>query len=131
LSLAGAILVGAQARLLDPTIPYRYFAAALAFHVLLWALIAIFPASVAVFAGGSGPALAALHSLTLGVLTATAMGAAFQMLPVATGTPLRSTRAARVASWFFVPGTGVLIWGMALGEYLPMALGGIGVVLSS
>lgn len=129
MSLAGAILVGAQARLLDPTIPYRYFAAALAFHILLWGLIAFFPDDVADFAGGSGPALAALHSLTLGVLTATVMGAAFQMLPVATGTPLRSTRAARVASWLFVPGTGLLIGGMALGEQLLMALGGFGVAL--
>ncbi len=121
--------MGAQARLLDPTIPYRYFAAALGFHILLWALIAAFPDDAAVFAGGSGPGLAALHSLTLGVLTATAMGAAFQMLPVATGTPLRSTRAARVASWFFIPGTGLLVWGMAVAEHLLMALGGFAVAL--
>jgi hypothetical protein len=129
MSFPGAVLMGPQARLLDPTIPYRYFATALGFHILLWVLIAAFPADTAVFAGGSGPALAALHSLTLGVLTATAMGAAFQMLPVATGTPLRSTKAARVASWFFIPGTGVLIWGMAVAEHLLMALGGFAVAL--
>ena len=129
MSFPGAVLMGAQARLLDPTIPYRYFAAALGFHILLWALIAAFPADTAVFAGGTGPALAALHSLTLGVLTAAAMGAAFQMLPVATGTPLRSTKAARVASWFFIPGAGVLVWGMAAAEHLLMALGGFAVAL--
>ncbi|MDP6785875.1 MAG: hypothetical protein QGI13_01995 [Rhodospirillales bacterium] len=129
MSFPGAILMGAQTRLLDPTIPYRYFAAALMFHILLWALIAAFPVSVAYFAGGYGPALAALHSLTLGVLAAAAMGAAFQMLPVATGTPLRSTNAARAASWFFIPGTGVLIWGMALGDHPAMVLGGFGVAL--
>ncbi|MDP6883251.1 MAG: hypothetical protein QF830_03855, partial [Rhodospirillales bacterium] len=60
MSFPGAILMGAQTRLLDPTIPYRYFAAALMFHILLWALIAAFPVSVAYFAGGYGPALAAL-----------------------------------------------------------------------
>ncbi len=129
MTFSGAILMGAQARLLDPTIPYRYFAAALCFHVLLWALIAIYPGNVAVFAGGSGPALAALHSLTLGVLTATIMGASLQMLPVATGIPLRSTIAARAAFWFFIPGTGALIWGMAEGKHIPMALGGFGVTL--
>ncbi|MDH5748075.1 MAG: hypothetical protein OEY85_02070 [Rhodospirillales bacterium] len=129
MTFSGTILMGAQARLLDPTIPYRYFAAALGFHVLLWGLIAIFPGDVAVFAGGPGPALAALHSLTLGVLTMTAMGASLQMLPVATGIPLRSTRSARVVSWFFIPGTVILIWGMAESEHIAMALGGFGVTI--
>ncbi len=121
--------MGAQGQLLDPTIPYRYFAAAQVFHVVMWALIAGFPSDMAVFAGGSGPPLAALHGLTLGVLTTTAMGASLQMLPVATGTPLRSARVARIASWFFIPGTAVLIWGMVSGEHLAMAAGGVGVSL--
>ena len=129
MSVPGAIVMGAQARLLDPTIPYRYFAAALVFHILSWALIAAFPLDVAGFVGGGGPALAALHSLTLGVLAATAMGAAFQMLPVATATPLRSTGAARVASWLFIPGTGALVWGMALDHHLAIAVGGLAVAL--
>ena len=124
MSFPGTILMGAQARLLDPTIPYRYFASALLFQIILWTLVTIYPDSVAVFVGGSGPGLAALHSLTLGVLTMTAMGAAFQMLPVATGKPLRSTGAARVTSWFFIPGTAALVWGMLHGDHAIMAIGG-------
>jgi len=128
MSLPGTILTGAQDRLLDPTIPYRYFATAFAFHVLLWALIAFNPAAIAEFVGGPGPALAALHGLTLGVLSATALGAAFQMLPVATGVPLRNTVAARLASWLYIPGTAVLVWGMYEGGHVRMAMGGIAVV---
>jgi len=124
MNFPGAILMGAQTRLLDPTIPYRYFAAALGFHMALWALIAIHPDAIADFSGGSGPALAALHSLTLGVLAMTAMGASFQMLPVSTGVALRSPGAARIASWFFIPGTAVLVWGMAAGQHTAMAAGG-------
>ena len=119
------ILMSAQTRLLDPTIPYRYFAMAVLFHFLLWVLVAIFAGDVAVFAGGSGPALAALHSLTIGVLCAAAMGASFQMLPVATGTALRSTGAARLAFWLFLPGALILVSGMALGASGPMVLGGV------
>jgi len=128
MNLPGTILMGAQDRLLDPTIPYRYFAAALAFHVVLWVLIALNPAAVGEFFGGPGPALAALHGLTLGVLSATALGAAFQMLPVATGVPLRSTVSARLVSWLYIPGTAILLWGMHEGEHLAMAAGGIAVV---
>ena len=129
MSFPGSILMGAQARLLDPTIPYRYFAAALVFHILLWGLIVLFPEDIAFFAGGSGPALTALHSLTLGMLAMTAMGAAFQMLPVATGMPLRSIRAARIASWFYVPGTALLIWGMLSSDHIVMAAGGFGAAI--
>lgn len=129
MNFPGTILMGAQARLLDPTIPYRYFGAALGFHIVLWALIATYPDAIAVFAGGSGPGLAALHSLTLGVLAATAMGASFQMLPVSTGVALRSAGAARIASWFFIPGTAVLIWGMATGQHEAMAAGGFAATL--
>jgi len=128
MNLPGTILMGAQDRLLDPTIPYRYFATALVFHAVLWALVALNPAAVAEFVGGPGPALAALHGLTLGVLTATALGAAFQMLPVATGVPLRSTTASRLVSWLYIPGTAALLWGMHEGEHLPMAIGGLAVV---
>lgn len=127
MSFPGSILMGAQARLLDPTIPYRYFAAALLFHVILWGLIALYPDMIAYFSGGPGPALAALHSLTLGMLTMTAMGAAFQMLPVATGKPLRSTGAARVASWFFIPGVTILVGGMFSASHIPMTIGGLAV----
>ena len=129
MNFPGSILMGAQSQLLDLTIPYRYFTAALFFHILLWALIAAFPNHVAFFAGGPGPALAALHSLTLGVLTMTAMGVSFQMLPVATGMPLRSATATRAASWLFIPGVAVLVWGMAAGDPSAMAVGGFGVAL--
>jgi len=43
---------------------------------------------------------------------------------VATGKPLRSIAAARVASWFFIPGTFILVWGMMQAQHTAMALGG-------
>ena len=35
------------------------------------------------------------------------------MLPVATGMPLCGATATRGASWFFIPGVAILVWGMA------------------
>ncbi len=125
----GTILMSAPARLLEPTIPYRYFAMAILFHILLWGLVFIFADDVAMFAGGSGPGLAAVHSLTIGVLGAAAMGASFQMLPVASGVALRSVSAARLAFWFFLPGTVALLTGMALGAHAVMGLGGVSAAL--
>ena len=53
---------------------------------------------------GLGPALAALHLVTLGVLAMTAMGASLQLLPIATVQPIKSVRAANFVWWLLVPG---------------------------
>ena len=64
------------------------------------------------FAGGFGPALAAVHLLTLGVLTTTAIGAAAQILPVATRRALAAVWLVKLVFWLMVPGMMVLIAGM-------------------
>jgi hypothetical protein len=53
------------------------------------------------------------HLFTLGWLTTTIFGALTQLLPVALGAPLRSSRAAEVTFWSFVPGAGLLSAGVA------------------
>lgn len=126
MSLApGGFLGGAKSRLLPPSIPFRFFAAAVVFHVALWAVLVVAADDVPAFAGGPGPVLAAIHLLTLGVLTTAAMGAAFQLLPVATMQALRAAWPARLASWLFLPGTAVLAGGMAHVLPLAMAIGGV------
>ena len=65
-----------DSRLLPPSLPFRFFAAAAVFHVLLWLVLLFAAGNATSFAGGLGPVLAAVHLLTLGVLTTTAIGAA-------------------------------------------------------
>lgn len=113
MSLPAAFLGGARNRLLPASVPFRYFFAAVVFHVLAWIVLLAGAGELPGYAGGPGLVLAALHLLTLGVLTMTAMGAAFQLLPVATRQPLVRVWPARAAFWLFAPGTLLLAWGMA------------------
>ena len=83
MTLAATFLAGAKSRLLPASIPFRFFAAASVFHVALWAVLLAAGEHLPGFRGGPGPVLAALHLLTLGVLTTTAIGASVQLLPVA------------------------------------------------
>jgi len=53
------------------------------------------------------------HLFTLGWLTTTVFGALCQLLPVALGTPVRSTRVAHAAFWTFAPGVGIFAAGVA------------------
>ena len=122
--------MGAQSRLLPVTIPYRFFVAASLFHVVAWGLLMAGADQVVDFSGGLGLPLAATHALTLGVLTMTAMGASFQLLPVATGQSLMALWPCRVASWMIIPGVSALIYGLATGEHHPLAAGGILSVLA-
>ena len=125
MSIGPTFLGGAQSRLLPPSVPFRFFIAGIAFHVLMWAFL-FYAADLAPdFAGGPGPALAALHLLTLGVFGTVAIGAALQMLPVATRRPMPAAWPLRLAFWLYVPGVLVLVHGMA--NYSPawMAAGGV------
>jgi hypothetical protein len=88
MTLAASFLGGAKSRLLPPSIPFRFFAAAAMFHVLMWLAMLIGADAAVSFRGGPGPPLAGVHLLTLGVLTSTAIGASAQLLPVATRRPL-------------------------------------------
>lgn len=117
---AGAFMMGAKDRLLPPSVPYRFFVSAIAMHVAGWAALLAGAAELPGFLGGLGPTLAGLHLITLGVLAMTAMGAAFQMLPVATRRQLGPLWACRLTWWLFTPG--VLILSLGLGTAWPWAL---------
>ncbi len=120
----GAILMGAQNRLIPYGIPLRFFVAATVFQVVAWLLLALGNADVAGYSGGPGVVLAALHALTLGVLAMTAMGAAYQLLGVATGVAPKSLFPCCLSSWLYIPGTTVLVIGMLSETSLVMLLGG-------
>ncbi len=121
---AGAFLGGARGRLLPPSIPFRFFAAAVAFHVAFWVLLVLAAPELADFVGGPGLVLAAAHLLTLGVLAMSAMGAALQLLPVATKEPLAALWPARLGFWLLLAGVAVLAFGMAGGGEGAQAVGG-------
>jgi hypothetical protein len=120
----GLMMLGAQSRLLPLSVPFAFFLAAVVFHVFLWGWIAVHAEQVAGFQGGLGPVAAALHVLTLGVLVMTVMGASIQILPVATGQPLRAVWPCRLIFWLYLPGLVMFLHGLGSGEQTPMALGG-------
>ena len=112
MTLAATFLAGAKSRLLPASIPFRFFAAAAVFHVLLWLVLLAGANEATSFRGGPGPTLAAVHILVLGVLTTTAMGASAQLLPVATRHALVAVWPIRLVFWLTVPGIAALIVGM-------------------
>jgi len=65
---AGAFLGGAASRLLPASIPFRFFGAAVAYHLLAWLALLAGADQFPRFSGGPGWPLAALHLVTLGVL---------------------------------------------------------------
>ena len=122
---AANFLGGAKSRLLPPSIPFRFFGGAVFFHVAFWLGVVWSAPEIPNFAIGPGRTLAALHLLTLGVFAATAFGAAFQLLPVATKQPLRAEWPARLAAWLLFPGLVLFALGMAETLPIPAALGGL------
>jgi len=116
-------LGGAQGRLLPASLPFRFFAAAAVFHVLLWLVLLLVSDHLTSFRGGLAPALAGVHLLVLGVLTTTAIGAAAQLLPVATRRALVAQWPIRLVFWTFVPGLTLLIAGMYFVR-IPLIVGG-------
>jgi hypothetical protein len=72
MSIAATFLGGAKSRLLPASIPFRFFAAAASFHVLMWLVLLIGASEAVGFRGGLGTTLASVHLLTLGVLMFTA-----------------------------------------------------------
>ena len=75
MTLAGGVLAGAGSRLLPASVPFRFFGAAVAFHVVAWLAALAGADALPAFAGGLGWPLASLHAITLGVLAMTAIGA--------------------------------------------------------
>ena len=125
---AAGFLGGAASRLLPPSIPFRFFGAAVVYHVLAWlALLAAAPEWPS-FARGLGTSLAALHLVTLGVLAMTAIGASLQLIPVATRQPVASAHAAALIWWLYAPAVGALALGMAFAVPALLAAGAVAVV---
>src|SRR5262245_5304915 len=112
MTVAASFLGGAKSRLLPRSIPFRFFAAAAAFHVMMWLGLLIGASEAVSFRGGLGPTLASVHLLTLGVLTTTAIGASVQLLPVATRRTLHAVWPIKLIFWLTVPGLIALIVGM-------------------
>ena len=111
---AGAFIAGAASRLLPPSIPFRFFGAAVAYQLLAWIALFAGAQSVPRFGGGLGWPLAALHLVTLGVLVMTAIGASLQLLPVATRQPVRSQRWPVIIWWLYTPGVAAVALGMGV-----------------
>ena len=120
----GLMMLGAQSRLLPPSIPFGFFLAAVLFHVLTWALLVVDAEQAAGFAGGLGMTPAVLHALTLGVMVMTVIGASLQILPVATGQPLRALWPCWLVFLLYVPGTLILLYGFAESQAPAMTMGG-------
>ncbi|MDE2376072.1 hypothetical protein [Bradyrhizobium sp.] len=112
MTLAASFLGGAKSRLLPRSIPFRFFAAAASFHVLAWLVLLVSAGEATRFRGGLGPALAAVHLLTLGVLVTTAIGASVQLLPVATRRTMHAVWPIKLIFWLTVPGLMALVVGM-------------------
>ena len=125
---AGAFLAGAGSRLLPPSIPFRFFGAAIGFHLCAWIALFIGADAAAQFAGGLGWPLAALHFVTLGVLVMTAIGASLQLLPVATRLPVGSERWPAAIWWLYTPGVAMTALGMGAGATMLLAAGAVAVV---
>jgi len=123
MTLAATFLGGAKSRLLPASIPFRFFAAAAAFHVLMWLVLVVDADAVAHFIGGLGPPLAAVHLLTLGVLTTTAVGASVQLLPVATRRALSSIWPIKLVFWLLIPGLTLLVAGMYMARPTALLIG--------
>lgn len=112
MSIAATFLGGAKSRLLPRSIPFRFFAAAAMFHVMMWLGLLIGADEAVGFRGGLGATLASVHLLTLGILTATAIGASVQLLPVATRRTLHAVWPIQLIFWLTVPGLIALTVGM-------------------
>ena len=127
---AGVFLGGAASRLLPASIPFRFFGAAVAFHLLAWLALLAGANQFPRFSGGLGWPLAALHLVTLGVLVMTAIGASLQLLPVATRQPVRSTRWPAAIWWLYTPGVAAVAFGMGSGLPLLLGVGAVAVALA-
>ncbi|MCC7325863.1 MAG: hypothetical protein IT521_03555 [Burkholderiales bacterium] len=127
---ARGFLGTAEGRLLPVSIPFRYFGAAVVYHVLAWIALLAGAADVPRFAGGLGWPLAALHLVTLGVLAMTAIGASLQLLPVATLQPVRAKRWAAGIWWLYTPGVAALALGMGVPAPGMLAIGALAVVVA-
>ncbi len=118
-------LGGAKDRLLPVSVPFRFFLGAVLFHLAAWAVLFGAADWLAGHVGGPGPILAAIHLATLGVFAMTAIGASYQLLPVATRRPLARDWPTKVSFWLLAPGICILTWGMYAAEIAAMQTGAV------
>jgi hypothetical protein len=130
MSAGGVYLAGATTRLLPASVPFRYFGAAVVFHVAAWLALFAGAADVPGFVGGLGWPLAALHLVTLGVLAMTAIGASLQLLPVASRQPVRAVRVAAAIWWLYTPAVAALACGMGFAMPNVLAAGALATVIA-
>lgn len=126
----GSFLGGAIGRLLPASIPFRYFGAAAVFHVAAWVALLAGADGAPHYRGGLGWTLAALHLVTLGVLTMTAIGASLQLLPVATRQAVRSRHAPALVFWLYTPGVAAAALGMGVPSVSLLAAGAVLVAIA-
>lgn len=112
----------AKGRLLPWSVPFRFFAAAAVFHILAW-LFLLLNANAA--GGLSWPMLACLHLITLGVLAMTAVGASFQLLPVATRRAVRDPKLCKLVFWLLGAGLILFVCGLLVDQPVAAAAGGV------
>ena len=124
---AGVFLAGAGSRLLPASIPFRFFGAAVAYHLLAWLALFVGADALTRFAGGLGWTLAAVHLATLGTLVMAAIGASLQLLPVATRRPLGSRLWPALIWWVYTPGVAAVALGMGFASPWLLACGAIAV----
>lgn len=117
-------LSGANSRLLPASIPFRFFTAAMIFYVLFWAAVFFNGEDLTSYMVGSGPVLSMIHIATLGVLTMTVIGAALQLLSVATRKAFKGFWICRLLSWIYIPGYMLLAYAMFIGDSMAMLIGG-------
>src|SRR6266496_4247205 len=127
---AGTFLTGATSRLLPASIPFRYFGAAVVFHIAAWIALVVGADGMPRFAGGLGWPLVVLHLTTLGVLAMTAIGASLQLLPVATRRSVGAIRWPAAIWWVYTPGVVVVAVGMGTGIVVLLAAGAAAIVLA-
>jgi len=130
MAIASTFLGGAKSRLLPASIPFRFFGAAVVFHLLAWLALLAGASATPNFSGGLGLPLAALHLLTLGVLGMTAMGASLQLLPVATRQAVGSPHWPLIIWWLYTPGVLAVATAMAVGAPWLLAGGALTVALT-
>jgi len=118
------VLTGARDRLLPASVPFSFFGVACLFHILSWVALLRGAELLPSYRGGPGELLSAIHLTTLGVLALTAMGAAYQLLPVATREPIWRVWPARLSFWVTAPGVALLAWGMDGFRQWALSLGG-------
>ncbi|PCJ43294.1 MAG: hypothetical protein COA81_04440 [Alphaproteobacteria bacterium] len=118
-------LSGASGRLLPPSIPFRFFMAALVFYLLFWVALFFNAEDLTSYMIGSGPVLAMIHMATLGVLTMTVIGASLQLLSVATRKAFTGFWVCRLLSWIYIPGFMLLTYAMFASWHMGMMVGAV------